>query len=97
MANFISEDDIEQAIIKVFCDKSLNYDYLNCFTTKAEELNDGSGRTDKQQVVFAIHCQRALQRLNKDLPESAINDALGQLTESRTQLSAFDANKAFIN
>lgn len=94
MANFISEDDIEQAIIKVFCDKSLNYDYLNCFTAKAEDLNDGSERSDKQQVVFAKHCQRALQRLNNGLPESAINEALAQLTESRTQLSAFDANKA---
>lgn len=94
MANFISEDDIERDIIKVFCNESLAYEYLNCYTITSEDLNDGSGRSDKKQVVLQPRLQTALQRLNSDLPESAINKAIEQLTLSRAQLSAFDANKA---
>lgn len=93
MANFISEDDIERDITKVFRNETLDYEYLNCFTATAEDLNDGSRRTDKKQVVLVDRLQTALRRLNSDLPESAIDAAVKQLTESRTQLSAFDANK----
>jgi type I restriction enzyme R subunit len=45
-------------------------------------------------VVFQPRLQAALQRINPDLPESAIIKAIEQLTQSRAQLSAFDANKA---
>ncbi len=93
MANFISEDDIERDITKVFRNETLDYEYLNCFTATAEDLNDGSRRTDKKQVVLVDRLQTALRRLNSDLPESAIDAAVKQLTESRTQFSAFDANK----
>ena len=54
MANFISEDDIERDIIKVFRNETLAYEYLNCYTTTAENLNDGSGRSDKKQVMLPI-------------------------------------------
>ena len=93
MANFISEDDIERDIIKVFRNETLGYEYLNCYTATAEDLNDGSGRSDKKQVVLLDRLQTALRRINQDLPESAIKAAVEQLTESRVQLSAFDANK----
>ena len=52
MANFISEDDIERDITKVFRNETLDYEYLNCFTATAEDLSDGSRRTDKKQVVL---------------------------------------------
>ena len=94
MANFISEDDIERDIIKVFRNETLAYEYLNCYTATSEDLNDGSGRSDKKQVVLQPRLQAALQRINPDLPESAIIKAIEQLTQSRAQLSAFDANKA---
>jgi type I restriction enzyme R subunit len=94
MPNFISEDDIERDIIKVFRNETLSYEYLNCYTATAEDLNDKSGRGDKKQVVLLDRLQTALRRINQDLPESAINKAIEQLTQSRVQLSVFDANKA---
>ena len=94
MANFISEDDIERDIIKVFRGDSLAYDYLNCYTATAEDLNDKSGRSDKKQVVLLARLQTALHKLNSDLPEVAIAEAIKQITLPRNHLSAFEANKA---
>lgn len=93
MANFISEDDIERDIIKVFCNETLAYDYQNCYTVDPEDLNDGSKRSDKKQVVLLDRLQTALRQLNQELPESAIKSAVEQIIQSRTQLSVFEANK----
>jgi type I restriction enzyme, R subunit len=94
MANFISEDDIERDIIKVFRNETLAYEYLNCYTATAENLNDGSGRSDKKQVVLQDRLYAALRRFNSKLPEAAIEAAVKQLTMPRNHLSAFEANKA---
>lgn len=32
---------------------SIGYDVLNCYTVDPEDLNDGSGRADKCEVVFS--------------------------------------------
>ena len=49
MPNFISEDDIEQALLQRL-QHLCGYDALNCFTATPDDLNDGSGRTDKREV-----------------------------------------------
>jgi len=67
MANFISEDDIERDIIKVFRNETLAYEYLNCYTATAEDLNDGSGRSNKKQVVLLDRLQTVLRRLYRKL------------------------------
>ena len=51
MPNFLSEDDIEQALLQKL-DEDYRFDVLNCFTAKREDLNDRSGRTDKRDVIF---------------------------------------------
>ena len=94
MANFISEDDIERDVIKVFRNETLAYEYLNCYTATADNLNDGSGRSDKKQVVLLDRLYAALRRFNSKLPEAAIEAAVKQLTMPRNHLSAFEANKA---
>ena len=53
--NFISEDDIEQALLqrlKHLC----GFDALNCFTAQADDLNDGSGRADKRRSSWSTAC-----------------------------------------
>ncbi len=47
MPNFISEDEIEQAMVQRL-QHVHGYDALNCFTTGPADLNDSSGRTDKR-------------------------------------------------
>ena len=51
MPNFISEDDIERAIVQQLVS---DYDYqsINCYTENPDDLKDGSGRINKREVVF---------------------------------------------
>jgi hypothetical protein len=67
MPNFISEDDIEQALLQRL-QHLCGYDALNCFTATPDDLNDGSGRTDKREVILAGRLRAAVQRLNPQAP-----------------------------
>ena len=89
---FISEDDIEQAILQQL--NQQGWQLLNCFTQNADDLNDRSGRTDKREVIFRDRLKAAALRLNPQLPETAIDDALAILTNSRAAMSAISANHA---
>jgi type I restriction enzyme R subunit len=51
MPNFLSEDDIEQAIVQRL-QHLYHYDALDCYTTDPANLQDGSGRSDKREVIF---------------------------------------------
>ena len=52
MPNFISEDQIEQALLQKL-QHVHGYDVLDCYTENAEDLNDGSGRAHKRDVILA--------------------------------------------
>jgi len=91
MPNFISEDQIEQALLQRL-QHQLGYDVLNCHTTDPEDLNDGSNRTDKRDVVLIDRLRGAAKRLNPKIPESAIEDALSKLLEKRQAMSSIAAN-----
>jgi type I restriction enzyme R subunit len=51
MPNFISEDDIEQAMVQRLA-QAYGYETLNCYTADPADLNDRSGRSDKREVIF---------------------------------------------
>jgi len=65
--NFISEDDIEQAILQEL--HQHGFQRLNCYTFKPETLNDGSNRQDKRDVILSECLKAACLRLN---PRGAI-------------------------
>ena len=67
MANFISEDQIEQALLQRL-QHLCGYDALNCFTAQPDDLNDGSGRGDKREVILIDRLRAAVQRLNPHVP-----------------------------
>ena len=54
MANFISEDDIEQAILSKLKKAPFDYDILICDAdpSKRDDLNDGTNRENKKQCVL---------------------------------------------
>jgi len=52
MPNFISEDEIEAAMLQ-HLQLLYGYDALICFTADPADLNDGSGRTDKREVILS--------------------------------------------
>ena len=86
MANFISETQIENAIIGLFVNR-LHYRHLNC------EKQDLTGRADEREVIIRPILQDRLERLNTHLPASAIAEALEQLTAARHDRSALLANQ----
>ncbi len=92
-SNLIFEDDIECDIINVFESEALGFEYLNCYTVEANDLNDKSNRADKKQGVLLDRLHIALKHLNSKLPDDAINVAIEKLTQSHIQQAAFDANK----
>jgi type I restriction enzyme R subunit len=89
MPNFISEDQIEKALLK----KLQGYDLLDCYTEDAADLNDGSGRASKREVIFAERVRSAAVRLNPDIPSSTIDEALEKLLDRRRAVSLVAANR----
>ena len=92
MPDFISEDDIEQAMVQRL-QHVCGYDTLDCFTADPADLNDGSGRPDKRDVIFQDRLKAAAIALNPGIPESAIDDALKQLCDKRRAMSDIAANR----
>lgn len=86
ITNFISEDQIEKAIIDVFVNQ-LGYRHLNCF------LEDITGRSMETEVVIASLLRQQLEKLNQHAPAHAIDFAVEQLTKTRADLSPFQANQ----
>jgi type I restriction enzyme, R subunit len=92
VANFISEDQIEVAVVKVLAER-LGYNTLNCYTADPEDLNDGSQRSSKQDVVFEHVLKAKAVELNPGVPEAAIDQALARLTHRRAAMSSVQANR----
>ncbi len=92
MPNFISEDQIEQGLIQKL--QFLHgFEVLNCHTGEREDLNDGSNRTNKRDVILVDRVREAAVRLNPDIPAKAIEDALERLTDRRLAMSLIAANE----
>lgn len=78
MANFISEDNIEQAAIKLLVECH-NYKAIRCYTESPDTLPDNSGRTDKKQVVLPEILLEQLLKLNPNIPEETVKDKWKEL------------------
>jgi len=92
MPNFISEDQIERALVQKL--RQLHrFDSLNCHTENPEDLNDRSGRTNKRDVILVDRVKEAAVRLNPKIPEKTIDDALEKLLDRRQAMSLVGANQ----
>ena len=92
MKNFLSEDDIELAVLKEMLAQELPWRPLNCFTANADDLNDKSGRTDKSEVVFKDILKTYLNKLNPNFPEKAIDMAAQEISKGRRAMTLINAN-----
>lgn len=91
MPNLITEDQIEQALVQKL-QHLHGFDVLDCFTQNAEELNDGSNRANKRDVIFAERVHEALTRLNPHIPAAALQQALETLLNRRQSMTLIGAN-----
>jgi type I restriction enzyme, R subunit len=92
MPNFISEDDIEQAILHKL-KQDFGFELLNCYTAEADNLNDRSGRTNKREVILFDRLKETAVRLNPRIPEIVLDDALTRLGDKRRVMSPIAANR----
>ncbi|MFH2065929.1 MAG: HsdR family type I site-specific deoxyribonuclease [Pseudomonadota bacterium] len=92
MPNFISEEQIEKAIIRILTD-TLGYRHMDCYTVDPGNLDDGSGRMDKSEVVLVDVLREKAKSLNRKIPEAAVDQAIGVLIDRRYAMSRMLANK----
>ena len=79
MPNFISEDQIEQALL-LKLQHVYGHDVLECDTADREDLNDGSGRADKREVFLSDRLKAAAVAHNAGIPEAVIDGSLEMIT-----------------
>jgi type I restriction enzyme, R subunit len=96
MPNFISEDQIERAMVQKLQDLYA-FSTLNCHTEDPEDLNDRSGRTNKREVVLVDRVREAAIRLNPKIPLLVIEGALEKLLDRRLAMSLVAANQDAYN
>ena len=82
MANFITEDMIEQAILKKLGEPEFGYDIVICDASpdKKEDLNDGTGRSAKTECILPCILEESLCRINPDIPSDKIKSIIKSLT-----------------
>ncbi len=94
MRNFISEDDIEQAILKKLRAKPFEYDIIVCDAdpSKRDDLNDGTGRTSKKECVLPAVLKSALKKLNPQIAEEQIDSIVKELRRDFTGTDIVSTN-----
>ena len=91
--NVISEDDIEQALLHLL-QQVYGFDVQSCYTASADDLNDGSGRSDKRDVILADRLRDACLALNPAIPPEVIDtQVLPRVTDRRNAMSPLAANR----
>src|SRR6185295_13480334 len=92
MPNFISEDQIEQALLQRL-EQVHKFEILRCHCKDPEDLNDNSGRTNKRDVILLDRLRNAAIALNRKIPHTAIDDALVHFVDKRQAMSQVAANR----
>ena len=86
MRNFISEDDIEEAILQKLEAEPFRYDILRCDPSpdKRERLPDGTGRASKKECVLPQVLREALARINPGIPQDKLDNVFRDLCRDYT-------------
>ncbi len=81
MPNFITEDDIEQAILAKL-ESEQGYTVVRCDPSpdRRETLPDGTGRTDKKKCILPEVLRDALTRLNPAIPQEKLAEVIKDLS-----------------
>lgn len=90
--NPFSEDNlVEQVAIKFIKEAwSDSTCHINAYT---DEEDAKLGRMHRGEVVLKKYLLPALQKINQDLPQEALDQAIEQLTRDRSQMSLVSVNK----
>ena len=85
-----SENALELEAIALF--EQLGWQTLNSYDEKVGDSNP-LGRKSRKEVVLTPQLHQALTTLNPELPETALQSAIAQITQPRYTLSLENANR----
>lgn len=99
MRNFISEDDIEQAILDKLEKEPFNYDVIRCSPdpAKHENPNDSTGRASKKECVLPDIMLRSLKRINPDIADEHLQQIIKELRRDFTGMDVVATNYKLYN
>lgn len=99
MRNFISEDDIERAILQRLRNAPLNYDILMCDPdpSKRDDLNDGTMRASKKECVLPEVMLASLRRINPHIEEEHLVRIVKELRRDFTGTDIVATNYKLYN
>ena len=90
--NPYSEDElIEQPSLAILAE--IGWETRNCHNEFNQQDGSPLGRQTKSEVILTSRLQRALQKLNPNATQDAINEAVEELTQSRALLDPVEANR----
>ena len=94
MANYITEDDIEQAILDKLSKAPFEYDIIKCPADpeSRDNLNDGTGRSSKKQCVLPGVLSASLYRINPAIEKSVVDSIVRDLSRDFTGSDINDVN-----
>lgn len=99
MAKFITEDDIEQAILDKLKKEEYDYDIIRCDPNpeKKEDLNDGTGRTNKTDCILPDVLKQSIININPDILEPLIDEKIKELSSNFDGSDLDDVNYNLYN
>ena len=99
MSNFISEDNIEQAILQKLQTEPFGYRIIRCDPSpdKRESLQDGTGRTNKKMCVLPEVLREALTRLNPGIPQEKLDGVYKDLCRDFSSTDMTATNYKYYN
>lgn len=99
MSNFISEDDIEKAILEKLRQKPFEYDIIKCNPdpSKREDLDDSTMRSSKRECVLPDILLKSLRRLNPDVDEKILLQIVKDLRKDFTATDIVATNYKLYN
>ncbi len=99
MRNFISEDDIEQAILQKLGSEPFGYDIIRCDSdpSKRDDINDGTGRASKKECVLPDIMLKSLQKINPDISDEQLKQIVKDLRRDFTGTDIVATNYKLYN
>lgn len=99
MANFITEDMIEKAILSKLKEAPFEYDIITCDAdpNKRDDLNDGTERSSKRECVLPSILEDSLKRINPNIDEQYIKNIVKDLRRDFTGTDIVATNYKLYN
>lgn len=94
MKTFISEDDIEQALLEKLKKTPFNYDVITCNHSleAQDDADNGPHRDSVEQCVLPLILKESLIRINSHISDEKINETVNNLSKNFSNSDIVETN-----